>query len=841
MIAVYLRFLRAEIRYSGKQSIIFILCVALSIMTLTALNSFKRDVHSNLLGESRNLHGGDIIISSSGPFREAQLAEITQLAGRENIPLLKTNEFYSVIRPEEQTSPLLVQIKSVEPGYPFYGTVRLASGKELDDVLGPGKIVVAAEVLTRLGVHPGERLKVGSSTLEIADVVEYESARPVSFLSLGPRVFVSSEDLGVLNLLSQGSRAQYRILLKIDDRDAVESIRARIEEGVMEEDGVRVETASSAPSRIKRFFDNLLFFLSFISIFTLLLSGIGIQSTLSGIIRQKTRSIGVIKALGGTSRFLMVNYLSLALVLGIAGSFAGLVAAMLVKLYFPVLFHGLVPVGTGTALASVDIAEGLLLGVCVVCIFTFLPLYRLGNVKPAAIFRVENSVTVRDRTHRRVGYAVIGGGVVFFFLLVLNQLRDFKTGLFFMLGILVLALFVGGCSVAVLKVLKKSRISDLSLRQAVKSLFRPGNNTKAIMGTLAAAFSILLAIYLVKLNLFSSYIESYPEKAPNLFCIDIQSDQVGMFRSVVGSEAPLYPLVRARLLSINSEPIDREKERLRKSDNLGRHFNLTYRNELLDDEIVTDGSGLFTGIVLPENVVEVSVLDTIAEIGEMEIGDRLTFNIQGITLDAQITSIRSRIKSKLYPFFYFVFKPGVLEDAPKTFFSAIHRPRGEIPGLIADIVEKMPNISTINVSDMAMQLGRLFGRLSMIISFFASFSIAAGLLIMVSTVLATKPDRIREISYFKVLGADRGFILKTAAYEAGILSLVSGIISAGTGCLVSFIVCRQVFDLPFAFHLPEVAAAVGAAILAVWMITMASVLGVVGQKPILFLRQQDGV
>ena len=840
MTFIHVRFLLAEIRNSRKQSAIFVLCVALSIATLTALNSFRREVHSGLLGEAKALHGGDIIVSSSGPFKESLLEKIVQLSGSGDVLFLKTNEFYSVIRPEGLTGSLLVQIKSVEDGYPFYGTVKLVSGESLSSVLGPGKIVVTGEVLTRLGINTGDRLRVGSNTLEIADVAELESARPVSLFSLGPRVFISSADLEATGLLSMGSRARYRILLKVEDKNSVAAIKEQLDE-VAVGDGVRIETALSAPSRVKRFFDNLLFFLSIISIFTLLLSGIGIQGTLSAIIRQKTRSIGVIKAMGGTSRFLIVNYLAIALVLGIAGSFTGLCAALLMKLYFPVLFKGLVPAGMGTVLAAADIVEGLLLGVCVVCIFTFLPLYRMGSVKPAAIFRIEDSGEGGDVNHRRVGYVVIGTASIFFFLLVLNQLQDFKTGAFFMLGVLVLALFVGGCSAGVLRVLRIIRISDLAFRQAVKSLFRPGNNTKAIMGTLAAAFSVLLTIFLVKLNLFASFIESYPEGAPNLFCIDIQPQQTELFRAAAGGDVPLFPVVRARLVSINAEPIDQEKEKKRKSDNLGRHFNLTYRNELLDDEVIADGRRLFADILLPENVVEVSVLDTIADIGGMEIGDRLVFNIQGIPLEAQVTSIRSRIRSRLYPFFYFVFKPGVLEDAPRTFFSAIHRPRGDIPGLIADIVERMPNVSTINVSDMAVQLGRLFMHLSAIITFFASFSITAGLLIMLSTVLATKPDRVKEISYFKVLGADRSFILRTAAYEAFIISFFSGVISVGTGCLVSFVVCRQVFDLSFSVHLLELAAVSGTVVLVVWLIVMVSVLGVARQKPIVFLRLQDGV
>jgi len=77
----------------------------------------------------------------------------------------------------------------------------------------------------------------------------------------------------------------------------------------------------------------------------------------------------------------------------------------------------------------------------------------------------------------------------------------------------------------------------------------------------------------------------------------------------------------------------------------------------------------------------VSILDTVAEMGDMEIGDVLRFSIQGVPLEAEVTSIRTRTRSKLYPFFYFVFPPPYLEKAPQTYFAALHRAKTEIPGL----------------------------------------------------------------------------------------------------------------------------------------------------------------
>lgn len=234
------------------------------------------------------------------------------------------------------------------------------------------------------------------------------------------------------------------------------------------------------------------------------------------------------------------------------------------------------------------------------------------------------------------------------------------------------------------------------------------------------------------------------------------------------------------------------------------------------------------------------MLDTIAEIGNISIGDRLLFSIQGVPLETRVTSIRSRVKSKLHPFFYFVFKEEVLQSAPKTFFAALHVPKEDIPDVITKVVKEIPNISTINVSDMAVQFGRLFRRLSVIIAFFSSFSILAGLLIMTSVVFATRPDRIREVAYYKVLGADSWFIMQVMLVENVIIGLFSALIALCFASASSYLICRFVFEIRYTPHLAAIAGMILLAVALVVTVGMVSGYGIMRQKPADFLRLQEG-
>ncbi len=152
--------------------------------------------------------------------------------------------------------------------------------------------------------------------------------------------------------------------------------------------------------------------------------------------------------------------------------------------------------------------------------------------------------------------------------------------------------------------------------------------------------------------------------------MNILPDQKEKFPEVAGIDPEFFPVVRARLESVAGEAIDAERERKRRGNNLSRSFNPTYRETLLDDEKIIRGEGLFGPGYSKEEPPPVSVLDQVAEISDMKIGDAISFDIQGVPLTAKISSIRTRTREALGPYFYFVFPESVLKSAPHTFFTA---------------------------------------------------------------------------------------------------------------------------------------------------------------------------
>lgn len=197
-------FLLKEMRHGWQHGLLFILCVALSLTTLTALNGFHGGVNRTLFRDARELHGGDILVHSHYPISKPLMNMVESLQQQKKLDISRVHLFYTVARNPAETLNLFVNIKAVDNSYPLYGSVELASGKRFSDSLLPGTVVVAEDVLVRLDLAVGDTLNVGERTLRIVDTIQHESDTPVNLLRFGPRVYVHDDDLVSLALVGRG-------------------------------------------------------------------------------------------------------------------------------------------------------------------------------------------------------------------------------------------------------------------------------------------------------------------------------------------------------------------------------------------------------------------------------------------------------------------------------------------------------------------------------------------------------------------------------------------------------------------------------------------------------------
>ena len=593
-----------------------------------------------------------------------------------------------------------------------------------------------------------------------------------------------------------------------------------------------MDTFETAGSRVKRFLNNFFFFLKLVGLFILLMAGLGIQGTLTALLNEKQRTIAIMKTVGASNRSITLHFIGLIGLLGAAGTVAGILCGIGLQTALGWMMAPFLPDFLRPSVPWQGVLEGVVLGFGVVALFSFLPMVRIREMRPMMLFRGGKAPLSKRWPHYL--YAVLL--FTFFFALVLWHMQDLRFGFYFVVGISGLILLSALLSQLLLWSISRRPARRLVLRQAIKGLFRQAGATRSIIMTLTASLSIIFTNYLVEKNLDATFVQSYPENAPNAFFVDIQPRQTEAFSRIIGQTAELYPIVRARITAVNGTAINRSLERQRKRDNLSRVFNLTYRHHLLEDEILIKGKHLFQNDWTDP---QVSILDTVAQMRSMTIGDTIAFNIQGVPLKARISSIRTRTQSSFRPFFYFVFPEKVLAQAPHTLFAALKVAPDQLGDLQRRVVKRFPNISVIDMSQTIGIFTRLMNQLSRIIRTFSLFSIAAGLLILISAIYATRAERVLESVYYKVMGAGKIFVFQVFALENLLLGLLSGVLALLMAQAGTFWVCRVWLDIQYNLFIVDSVVMVAATLLLIMAVGLTASRSIMLKKPVIYLRQQQ--
>ena len=420
-----------QVRRSSIQAVLFVLCLALSLAALTAFSGFASSVDRSLRQDARKLHGADIIIKSYDPISAPLKQAVARLAEAGEVQSVRVHEFFSVVRAADESASLLASLKVVAPGYPFYGTVALASGRPFSQALAPGSCLVEQNVLDRLRLKVGDFLKVGYTTLRIADIVISEPDRPINFFSFGPRIFTAEADLDAMGLVAEGSRIRRIVLIKVLDAARLDAVAAQLK-AAANPDQEQVDTYLTAGSRVNRFLNNFFFFLKLVGLFILLMAGLGIQGTLQAMLKEKRRTIAIMKTVGATNGYVMRHFALIIGILGASGTVLGIATGLVLQKVLQRLLASYLPAGLSATISWSGVLEGVVLGGAVVVLFSFLPMQRISEMRPMVIFRPQTDTVPR----RWIDYTIAGCIVIFFLGLVVWHMRDLRFGIYFVGGLL---------------------------------------------------------------------------------------------------------------------------------------------------------------------------------------------------------------------------------------------------------------------------------------------------------------------------------------------------------------------------------------------------------------------
>ncbi|PYS80207.1 MAG: hypothetical protein DMF66_00180, partial [Acidobacteria bacterium] len=420
-------------------------------------------------------------------------------------------------------------------------------------------------------------------------------------------------------------------------------------------------------------------YLSLTGLVILVLGGIGVSSVTRVFIEQRKKSIAVLKCVGATGRRLTAAYLAQVVVLGAAGSVLGVLLARAALVFVRARFADSLPPNLSYGLHAGAVAQGLGLGMLISLLFSALPLLRIRQIRPNMLLREVEAEGPRrwpDLTRWAVALGVIAGLV----FLASWQAGSIRVGVFFLAGLGATALVLYVAAWLLIFAVRRVRgLGSFSLRQAINSMHRPGNQTHVIVMAVGLGAFLVMSVQSLQSNLLAEFERMRGGNLPNMYLIDVQKDQVGGVRELVeratGARAELIPTVRARIVRVNGQEIDLDAAGMRRErGRLGREYVVTYRPNLEPNETIVAGKFWDAGVA---GEPEVSIEEDMRGTAGLDLGSTITFDIQGRKITARVSSVRRVDWRNSRTGFLIVFRPGALEGAPQMFVGAIDGPTEE--------------------------------------------------------------------------------------------------------------------------------------------------------------------
>ena len=800
--------------------VLFLLTLTLSLATYLTLDSVQQSVDSYINDNQRALVGGDLILNSKQDWPSEVLSQV------ETIPDTQTvydYQFSAMLVNDEQT--LLASVKAVSPSYPLYGTAELASGQPLWDQLTSDNVIVAPEVLSSLQADVGDRITIGDAQFTISDVLTKEPDRPLTTFGFGGRVLMKQDSLPSTNLLGQRSRINYRIEMA-GDPELITTQREQLTDILTNYPDIELSDAESADTSVSRISDNVLMFLKLLVIAVLLLSAVAMYGVISAFVSKQQSNNAIRLALGEPLGSLKRSYYQLLIITTVIACIAAVALSLgLLKIGQPYLV-AILPADVGLAINPISAIKTIVIALALTLLIAQRGLSALNTTKPATLLNQGASTQTQNLPwYRRVPllwYGLVLAGLYAFFAYEVGSLSLGAQLLGGLIGfVAIFWLLARGWLWFLNKLASNTKVSWMQ-RIAIHNLARKGNQSALFFVTLSLSVAVLTLITTLNHSINAQFINAYPEDAPNLFLLDVQSDQHDDIDTIIEAPVTYYPVIRARVETAN-DVAAKDIEPADGFDDPTRVFNLSYADTVMETEYITESltdDALYTPIdATNEQIKPLSILDTAAGMLNVGMGDQVRFNIQGIEIIGQITSIRTRYERGPSPYFYFLFEPSVLSAAPQIQFATAHVSESAIPELQGKLVREFPAVTTIDGTAIAKQIQELVVQMSRLVYVFTLLALLTGVMVLISSLLSTSQDRMKDSASFRLLGMQKRDLYMLNILELGVLGISAATFAVVIASVGAWAAITQWFNLQFS--VPWTSLAIGGAALVVLLFAIA--------------------
>ena len=816
---------------AGDIRILFAALV-LAVVAVTAVGFVTDRAERALAIEANRLMGGDVVVRGDAPITGA-IREAARATGLQHTETLSLD---SMIRAGEQLR--LGDLRALGEAFPLRGSFRIVDAADPveHDAKGipvKGTLWMSQSGAETLDAKLGDRIGIGDIELTLAGLVVQEPDASIDYFNVAPKAFLNLADVPATGLVQEGSRLGYRIVVA-GDAAAVERFVAVARPALAR--GQRLETIQDARPEVRSSLDRAERFLGLAALVSVVLAAVAVAMAARRHSERHLSGTAVMRCLGASQRTLVGIHVGELVLLGLIACTIGVLIAFGLQWAIGSWLQAEMKISIPPA-GWMPALQGYAVGLVVLLAFGAPPVLALRRVPALRVLRRDLDPTEPS------AWLVALTGFIGLGALLWWKAGSATLGTAMLLGILgtlaVLALLAWLMILLVRRL--RSRLRG-SLRYGLANVSRRAGTSVAQVSALGLGLMALLLLTFVRTDLLDRWQLSLAENAPNRFIINVQEDQqadVNAFMAEQKIAAPtLYPMIRGRLVSLNGKATSGadyadDQEARRRAE---REFNLSVAATLRDDNKVT--AGTFWNDRTPATP-ELSVEERFAAQLGWKVGDRVAFDIAGQPFEGKITSLRSVDWESFRPNFFVIASPGSMRGYPASYITAVSVPP-EQKRFTAQLVERFPNLSVIDVDAVLKQVRSTADQVSTVVQVVFWFSLAAGVLVLLAAVSASQDERLLEGGVMRVLGGSRRQLRLAQASEFAAIGLLSGLVAAVAASVLSGVIATQVFDLPWKANWSLAAIGGGLGMLAALVAGLFATRKVLDAPPSVTLRELQG-
>ncbi|WP_321416447.1 ABC transporter permease [uncultured Methanomethylovorans sp.] len=288
-------------------------------------NSLKLSVTKSL-GEA----GNEIILYPAygeSDISEKQINQVSKIEGIERlIPILSNS--VEVTKNDESTYATIYGIGKDD----LYYLVEIDTGRFFSS--DSKDCVIGSSLAESLNIKTGDKITFEELKYRVVGILKEEGFG----VGISPdnAIFVTPERY--INLYDDQNDGYTSVVLKIKDIHDIESVKESIDERLnKKEDVVEVLATDTMLKSINTIFTSISLFLMGIGSISLLVAGVGILNVMLMSAMERTKEIGIMKAVGASRNDILKMFILEALFLGILASLIGGVLSFGVGLFVDIL------------------------------------------------------------------------------------------------------------------------------------------------------------------------------------------------------------------------------------------------------------------------------------------------------------------------------------------------------------------------------------------------------------------------------------------------------------------------------------------------------------------------